>query len=206
MNGRPAGLSELSGQSLETIAEEQQQQQQPAPKHVRIDLDSVSGTTAEKLTSSRNVKVAGKSFLSHSVTQAVGEEIETLPVDLPPKRRRSSLLSLDLRFFKNRISSGTSFGGYGYDGCSNRTSIISRLSFSSDYDPTIRVTNFNKLTDLRQILNPEEEKEDWLDVFWAKFNSCDWFEWNLNNAAKLITLAVFVVTILLIVRTLVSDG
>ena len=192
MNGRPPGHSELSGKSLETIAEEQQ----PASKHVRIDLDSVSGTT-ETLTPSRNVKVAGKSFLSPGQNES-GEEIEALPLDQNSKRRRSSLLSLDL-FFRNRIASAPRASV----GQSNRTSIISRLSFSSEYDPTIRVTNFNKLTDLRRILNPEEEKEDWLDVFWAKFNTCDWFEWNLNNAAKLITLAVFVVTILLIIRTIV---
>jgi hypothetical protein len=195
MNGRPpVVLHDVpTGKSLETIAEEVKP---AAPaKHVRIDMDSVSGTT-ETLTSSRNVKVAGKSFLTHG--QDSGEEIESLSVDVN-RRRRSSLLSLDM-FFKNRISSAPR-PSVAY---SNRTSIISRLSFSSEYDPTIRVTNFNKLTDLRRILNPEEEKEDWLDVFWSKFNTCDWFEWNLNNAAKFITLAVFVVTILLIIRTLVN--
>lgn len=193
MNGRPVGIVELSSKNLETIAEEQN----PVGKHVRIDMDSVSGTR-DSLTPHRNIKTTGKSFLPHGHNES-SEEIEALPPELNSKRRRSSLMSLDLKFFKNRISSASTNP---YVGQSNRTSIISRLSFSSEHDPTLRVTNFNKLTDLRRILNPEEEKEDWLDVFWSKFNTCDWFEWNLNNAAVLITLAVFVVTILLIIRTI----
>lgn len=108
-------------------------------------------------------------------------------------RRKSSILSVD-KLFKNKIIATTTNTA--------RTSIASRLSIASDQD--LRVTNFNRLTDLRKMLNEEDEKDDLMTIFWYKFNTCDWFEWNLNNAAKLVTIGVFVVTFTLITRAVIN--
>jgi len=190
---------------------------------------STSGSQ-EGINQSKNTKVVGKNLLFPT---AIGidnlEEIQSisssmdlrlnpsqghsgvgrLELEPPPPntartgRRKSSILSMDKLFHpqhRSRIGSVS-------DGMPNsRQSIISRLSFSHPEDNELRVTNFNRLTDLRRILNPEEEKEDLWATFWAKFNSCDWFEWNLNNAAKIITIIVFVVTLILIIQALINAG
>jgi hypothetical protein len=127
-------------------------------------------------------------------------EIEGGPINPSKTRRKSSILSID-KLFRHKIGSLPDSTG------NARQSIVSRLSFSSHPDDNeLRVTNFNRLTDLRKILNPEEEKEDLWAAFWARFNSCDWFDWNLNNAAKLITIGVFVVTIILVVKAIINSG
>ena len=119
-------------------------------------------------------------------------DIEEGPINLCKTRRKSSILSMD-RLFRHKIGS--------LPESNPRQSIVSHPD-----DNELRVTNFNRLTDLRKILNPEEEKEDLWAAFWARFQSCDWFDWNLNNAAKLITMGVFVVTIILIVKAIISSG
>ena len=164
----------------------------------------------------RNTKVMGRDLLSVPLDPSVDpslEEIESFscsldgsrlpgrlerldieegPINLCKTRRKSSILSMD-RLFRHKIGS--------LPESNSRQSIVSHPD-----DNELRVTNFNRLTDLRKILNPEEEKEDLWAAFWARFQSCDWFDWNLNNAAKLITMGVFVVTIILIVKAIISSG
>lgn len=64
------------------------------------------------------------------------------------------------------------------------------------------MTNFNRVTDLRKMLQHVDEKPDYFRTFCDRFTRCECIEWNLNNAAKLITLIVFVLTFIMVVNAL----
>ena len=67
-------------------------------------------------------------------------------------------------------------------------------------------TTSQRMSDLRKILNPEVEKEDSFKKFTEAIENCDCFEFNLNNAAKLITVLVLLATLVLVIRALKGDG
>ena len=62
-----------------------------------------------------------------------------------------------------------------------------------------------RVSDLRKILNPEVEKEDSFKKFTEAVENCDCFEFNLNNAAKLITILVLLATFILVIKALKGD-
>ncbi|XP_027199243.2 uncharacterized protein LOC113793409 [Dermatophagoides pteronyssinus] len=62
-----------------------------------------------------------------------------------------------------------------------------------------------RVSDLRKILNPEVEKEDSFKKFTEAVENCDCFEFNLNNAAKLITIVVLLATFILVIKALKGD-
>ncbi|KAH9388052.1 hypothetical protein TYRP_009256 [Tyrophagus putrescentiae] len=66
-------------------------------------------------------------------------------------------------------------------------------------------TTTQRISDLRRILNPEVEKEDSFKKFTEAIENCDCFEFNLNNAAKLITVLVLLATLVLVIRALKGD-
>ena len=70
--------------------------------------------------------------------------------------------------------------------------------------------NQPKLTDLRKILHPEEERRDLETVcksFWDSFIDCQCIDCTFNNAAKFITAFVIFLTVALIINTItVSAG
>lgn len=62
-----------------------------------------------------------------------------------------------------------------------------------------------KLTDLRKILHPEEERRDLETVcksFWDSFIDCQCIDCTFNNAAKFITAFVIFLTVALIINTI----
>lgn len=64
-------------------------------------------------------------------------------------------------------------------------------------------TTTQRMSDLRKILNPEvEEKEDSFKKFTDAIENCDCFEFNLNNAAKFITVVVLIATVIMVIRAL----
>lgn len=67
-------------------------------------------------------------------------------------------------------------------------------------------TTTQRISDLRKILNPEvEEKEDPFKKITESIENCDCFEFNLNNAAKMITVLVLLATLILVIRALKGD-
>lgn len=62
-----------------------------------------------------------------------------------------------------------------------------------------------RVSDLRRILNPEVEKEDSFKKFSDAVENCECFEFNLNNAAKIITAVVLLATFILVVKSLKGD-
>ncbi|XP_074595055.1 uncharacterized protein LOC141850355 [Brevipalpus obovatus] len=65
-----------------------------------------------------------------------------------------------------------------------------------------------KLTDLRKILNPEEERRDFDTVFkahWESLMDCRCFECSFDNLAKLVTVMVLGVTLFLIIKGFMSN-
>lgn len=66
-------------------------------------------------------------------------------------------------------------------------------------------TTTARISDLRRILNPEVEKEDSFKKFTEAIENCDCFEFNLNNAAKMITVLVLLATLVLVIRALKGD-
>jgi hypothetical protein len=73
----------------------------------------------------------------------------------------------------------------------------SRYSYSTE--------NMPKLTDLRKILNPEEERKDLETTcksFWDSFIDCQCIECTFNNAAKFITAFILFLTLALIINSL----
>ena len=62
-----------------------------------------------------------------------------------------------------------------------------------------------RVSDLRNILNPEVEKEDSFKKLSETIENCECFEFNLNNAAKLITVVVLLATFILVIKALKGD-
>ena len=63
--------------------------------------------------------------------------------------------------------------------------------------------NTNRMSDLRKILNPEEEeKQDIFKRIEESIINCECFELNLNNAAKIITIVVLFGTLIMIIKAL----
>jgi len=65
-----------------------------------------------------------------------------------------------------------------------------------------------KLTDLRKILNPEEERRDFDTVFkahWESLMDCRCFECSFDNLAKLVTVMVLGVTLFLIIKGFMNN-
>jgi len=59
-----------------------------------------------------------------------------------------------------------------------------------------------RMSDLRKILNPEIEKEDSIKKLGDAIIHCECFEFNLNNAAKIITVLVLLATFILVIQSL----
>ncbi|KPM04001.1 hypothetical protein QR98_0024400 [Sarcoptes scabiei] len=78
------------------------------------------------------------------------------------------------------------------------------LSRSANIHP-IQSTSAARISDLRKILNPEIEKEDSFKKFTESLENCDCFEFNLNNAAKLITVVVLLATFIMVIKALKGD-
>lgn len=62
-----------------------------------------------------------------------------------------------------------------------------------------------RVSDLRKILNPEVEKEDSFKKLSETIENCDCFEFNLNNAAKIITVLVLLATFIMVIKALKGD-
>ena len=74
---------------------------------------------------------------------------------------------------------------------------------------SVTTENQPKLTDLRKILHPEEERRDLETVcksFWDSFIDCQCIECTFNNAAKFITAFILFLTVALIINTITVSG
>ncbi|KAJ6223364.1 hypothetical protein RDWZM_001909 [Blomia tropicalis] len=90
-------------------------------------------------------------------------------------------------------------------GTSNSLGSSHSTSGSSLQPSYYTATTTQRMSDLRKILNPEVEKEDSFKKFTEAIENCDCFEFNLNNAAKLITVLVLLATLVLVIRALKGD-
>lgn len=76
---------------------------------------------------------------------------------------------------------------------------------SNQPPPNYPNTTAQRVSDLRRILNPEVEKEDSFKKLSETIENCECFEFNLNNAAKLITVLVLLATLILVIKALKGD-
>ncbi|OTF82760.1 hypothetical protein BLA29_013237, partial [Euroglyphus maynei] len=79
------------------------------------------------------------------------------------------------------------------------------LTSSPYYMSGVPTATGARVSDLRKILNPEVEKEDSFKKFTEAVENCDCFEFNLNNAAKIITIIVLLATFILVIKALKGD-
>jgi len=80
-----------------------------------------------------------------------------------------------------------------------KISTIPRLAYAPNYP------HFERMSDLRKILNPEVEKRDFetiLRSFWESILDCHCFECTFNNAAKVVTFLVLLITFILVIKAM----
>ncbi|KAI1290073.1 hypothetical protein HDE_08602 [Halotydeus destructor] len=196
-----------SSRELETIVEEN------GSRHVKITVEEIElpPTPSAAIVPSKDSSIADNYRTDSTLDTEPSDAERTVHNGQRNKRRRSSLLSLTESFFKVRVTEKASQGrpyshsshahlphGSSHSRCSLASS---RMSYCSEMGD-LRVTNFNRMTDLRKMLKEEEEKQDILKMFCDSFTRCECFEWNLNNAAILITVGVFILTIIMIINAL----
>lgn len=129
--------------------------------------------------------------------------------------RLSSLTSRSISLDKPSSNAGISSTGLktekrslaNFKQSANSTSIAStNISMNPlNRRPSVVTTEIGpKVTDLRKILNPEEERRDLETVcksFWDSFIDCQCIECSFNNAAKLISALILFLTIALVINT-----
>lgn len=89
-------------------------------------------------------------------------------------------------------------------------SLLTQLSTTSQGQQQQQQSSYpaittQRMSDLRKILNPEVEKEDSFKKLSETIENCDCFEFNLNNAAKIITVLVLFATLVMVIKALKGD-
>lgn len=152
---------------------------------------SLASVVAAATAASNAHQAANKANVIHSQSQR--SKISGWNRFMVPKHPPSTILSTSL-------NSGVTINGNNISSSSTATTATTPYSMTPSYYNTGA-----RVSDLRRILNPEVEKEDSFKKFSDAVENCECFEFNLNNAAKIITAVVLLATFILVVKALKGD-
>ncbi|KAI2798162.1 hypothetical protein BLOT_013280 [Blomia tropicalis] len=204
----PISIVHFRLESAKSTASSSQQQSSDTPTMPSsVSIGAGSDGSSQVSLSTTAAAAAAAAGKTTTTTTTPTDSIQPLSANhLQVPSSHSTLTRSPLVLTTNTIASSSSSATRHIAlGTSNSLGSSHSTSGSSLQPSYYTATTTQRMSDLRKILNPEVEKEDSFKKFTETIENCDCFEFNLNNAAKLITVLVLLATLVLVIRALKGD-